>query len=61
MSEFLLLIPCVPVAGSADFVEITVWGNKDLPFRRRFLAHGMRSPSDDTLYDAIAVIHTSVF
>jgi predicted transposase YbfD/YdcC len=61
LAEILLLALAATVAGADDFVETTLWGEKNLPFLRRFLAYASGIPSHDTLCDVFAAIDPELF
>lgn len=61
LPEILLLALSATVAGADDFVETTLWGEKNLPFLRRFLAYANGIPSHDTLCDVFAAIDPELF
>lgn len=61
LPEILLLALSATVAGADDFVETTLWGEKNLPFLRRFLAYVNGIPSHDTLCDVFAAIDPELF
>jgi len=60
-AEILLLALAATVAGADDFVETTLWGEKNLPFLRRFLAYANGIPSHDTLCGVFAAIDPELF
>ena len=61
LPEILLLILCATLAGAEDFVEVRLWGHKNLSFLRRFVpfAHGV--PSHDTLNDVVNALDPALF
>jgi predicted transposase YbfD/YdcC len=61
LPEILLLAPSATVAGADDFVETTLWGEKNLPFLRRFRAYANGIPSHDILCDVFAAIDPALF
>lgn len=61
LPEILLLALAATVAGADDFVEVTLWGEKNQPFLRRFLPYAHGIPSHDTLCDLFAAIDPEQF
>jgi predicted transposase YbfD/YdcC len=61
LPELLLLLLCGTVAGADDFVELTLWGEQNLEFLRRFLPFTRGIPSHDTLCEVIAAIDPELF
>jgi predicted transposase YbfD/YdcC len=61
LMEILLLALAATIAGADDFVETTLWGEKNLPFLRRFLPYANGIPSHDTLCDVFAAINPELF
>ena len=61
LPEILLLLLCATLAGADDFVEITLWGEQQLDFLRRFQPFSRGIPSHDTLCDVIAAIDPEMF
>ncbi len=61
LRELLLLLLCGTIAGADDFVELTLWGEENLAFLRRFLPFGRGIPSHDTLCEVIAAIDPDLF
>ena len=61
LPELLLLLLCGTVAGAADFVELTLWGEEHLVFLRRFLPFARGIPSHDTLCEVIAAVDSELF
>jgi hypothetical protein len=61
LMEILLLALAATIAGADDFVETTLWGEKNLPFLRRFLPYSNGIPSHDTLCDVFAAINPELF
>ena len=49
LPEVPLTVLCATMAGTDDFVEIALWGNRKLDFLRRFLPFENSVPSHDTL------------
>jgi DDE family transposase len=48
LPEIVLLLLGATLAGADDFVEIQLWGNRNLAFLRRFLPYRHGIPSHDT-------------
>jgi hypothetical protein len=59
--EILLLALAATVAGEDDFVETTLWREKNLAFLRRFLVYTNGILSHDTLCDVFAAIDPELF
>ena len=59
--EIMLLLLCATLAGADDFVEIEVWGERNLGFLRRLLPFQHGIPSHDTLGEVIAMLDPAVF
>src|SRR6478735_3291694 len=53
LPEILLLVLCATLAGANDFVATRLWGERALPFLRRFLPYDDGLPSHDTLSDVM--------
>ena len=53
LPEIVLLLVCATLAGADDFVEIQLWGGKNLGFLRRFCRYEHGIPSHDTLGEVI--------
>jgi predicted transposase YbfD/YdcC len=61
LTEILLLALAATIAGADDFVEVTVWGEQNLAFLRRFHPYETGIPSHDTLCDVFAAIDPELF
>jgi predicted transposase YbfD/YdcC len=61
LAEILLLALAATIAGADDFVEVTLWGGRTLPFPRRFRPYANGIPSHDTLCDLFAAIDPEQF
>jgi predicted transposase YbfD/YdcC len=61
LPELLLLALAGTIAGADDFVEITLWGQQNQAFLRRFLPYENGIPSHDTMCDVFAVIDPELF
>jgi len=61
LPEIILLLLCATLAGADDFVEMTLWGGRNLGFLRRLcpFAHGI--PSHDTLGEVIRAVDPELF
>jgi predicted transposase YbfD/YdcC len=61
LPEILLLLLCATLAGADDFVEMTLWGGRNIDFLRRLcpFAHGI--PSHDTLGEVIRAVDPELF
>src|SRR5580658_10030558 len=59
--EILLLALSATIAGADDFVEITLWGEENQAFLRRFFPYTNGNPSHDTLCDVFAAIDPDLF
>lgn len=59
--EILLLALAATVAGADDFVEMSLWGEENQPFLRRFFPYENGIPSHDTLCDVFAAIDPGLF
>jgi predicted transposase YbfD/YdcC len=59
--EILLLALSATIAGADDFVEITLWGQENQAFLRRFFPYENGIPSHDTLCDVFAAIDPELF
>lgn len=59
LPELLLLYGAV--AGTDDFVELTLWGRENLAFLRRFLPFAHAIPSHDTLCEVVAAVDPDLF
>src|SRR4051794_6315054 len=61
LPEIMLLVLCATLAGAEDFVEVRLWGVKNLDFLRRFLPFNDGPPSHDTLNDVINALDPALF
>src|SRR5215210_2275942 len=61
LPEIVLLLLCATLAGADDFVEIRLWGTKNLAFLRRFCPYLHGVPSHDTLGEVIQAIDAGLF
>jgi DDE_Tnp_1-associated len=61
LPEILLLLLCATLAGADDFVEVEVWGERNLAFLRRLLPFTHGIPSHDTLGDVVAMLDPGLF
>src|SRR4051812_9008242 len=61
LPEIMLLVLCATLAGAEDFVEVRLWGAKNLEFLRRFLPFKDGLPSHDTLNDVINALDPALF
>src|SRR3954454_5207121 len=61
LPEIMLLVLCATLAGAEDFVEVRLWGAKNLDFLRRFLPFKDGLPSHDTLNDVINALDPALF
>lgn len=61
LPEIILLLLCATLAGADDFVEMTLWGGRNLDFLRRLrpFVHGI--PSHDTLGEVIRAVDPELF
>src|SRR5260370_27555812 len=61
LPEVILLLLCATLAGADDFVEMTLWGGRNVDFLRRLcpFAHGI--PSHDTLGEVIPGVDPALF
>ena len=57
----MLLVLGATLAGAEDFVEVRLWGVKNLDFLRRFLPFNDGLPSHDTLNDVINALDPALF
>ena len=60
LPEIMLLL-CATLAGADDFVEIRLWGTRNLDFLRRFCAYRHGIPSHDTLGEVIRAVDPALF
>ena len=61
LPEILLLVLCATLAGANDFVATRLWGERALPFLRRFLPYDDGLPSHDTLSDVMNALDPELF
>jgi predicted transposase YbfD/YdcC len=61
LPEILLLLLCATLAGADDFVEMTLWGSRNLGFLRRLCPYIHGIPSHDTLGEVIRAIDPGLF
>lgn len=61
LPEIILLLLCATLAGADDFVEMQLWGTKNLGFLRRFCPYAHGVPSHDTLGEVIRAIDPALF
>lgn len=61
LPEILLLLLCATLAGADDFVEMQLWGGKNLGFLRRFCPYAHGIPSHDTLGEVIRAVDPGLF
>ena len=61
LAEILFLSLAATIAGADDFVEVALWGEKNLQFLRRFQPYANGIPSHDTLCDLFAAIDPDQF
>src|SRR4051812_14676878 len=61
LPEIMLVVLCATLAGAEDFVEVRLWGAKNLDFLRRFLPFKDGPPSHDTLNDVINALDPPLF
>ncbi|MGC1955244.1 MAG: ISAs1 family transposase [Gammaproteobacteria bacterium] len=61
LPEILLLLLCATLAGAEDFVEMTLWGNRNLDFLRRLRPFAQGIPSHDTLGEVIRAVDPELF
>jgi predicted transposase YbfD/YdcC len=61
LPEIIVLLLCATLAGADDFVEMTLWGGRNVDFLRRLcpFAHGI--PSHDTLGEVIRAVDPELF
>lgn len=53
LDEVLLIVPCGPLAGAEDFVEIQWWALRKIDVMRRLRPSAPGIPSDETLDDVM--------
>jgi predicted transposase YbfD/YdcC len=56
LPEIILLLLCATLAGADDFVEMTLWGSRNLDFLRRLSPYVRGIPSHDTLGEVIRAV-----
>ena len=61
LPEILLLVLCATLACANDFVATRLWGERALPFLRRFLPYDDGLPSHDTLSDVMNALDPELF
>jgi predicted transposase YbfD/YdcC len=61
LPEIMLLLLCATLAGADDFVEMGLWGRKNLAFLRRFCPYAYGIPSHDTLGEVIRAVDPALF
>lgn len=61
LPEIMLLLLCATLAGADDFVEMGLWGRKNLAFLRRFSPYAYGIPSHDTLGEVIRAVDPELF
>jgi predicted transposase YbfD/YdcC len=61
LPEIMLLLLCATLAGADDFVEMRLWGTRNLGFLRRFCRYAHGIPSHDTLGEVIRAIDPALF
>ncbi|GIK81518.1 MAG: ISAs1 family transposase [Alphaproteobacteria bacterium] len=61
LPEIMLLLLCATLAGADDFVEIELWGRRNLAFLRRLLPYQHGIPSHDTLGEVVAALDAGLF
>ena len=61
LAEILLLALAATIAGADDFVEVTLWGEQNQAFLRRFHPYQRGIPSHDTMCDVFAAIDAELF
>lgn len=61
LSEILLLLLAATLAGADDFVEIAMWGDRQIALLRRFLPYKNGIPSHDTLGALMAALDPAAF
>ncbi len=61
LPEIILLLLCATLAGADDFVEMTLWGKRNLGFLRRFCPYAHGIPSHDTLGEVIRAVDPALF
>lgn len=61
LPEIMLLVLCATLAGADDFVEMRLWGTRNLAFLRRFCPYAHGLPSHDTLGEVIRAVDPELF
>jgi hypothetical protein len=61
LPEVMLLLLSATLAGADDFVEIQLWGTRNLAFLRRFLPYRHGIPSHDTLGAVVRALDPELF
>lgn len=61
LPEIVLLLLCATLAGADDFVEMRLWGTRNLAFLRRFCPYAHGLPSHDTLGEVIRAVDPALF
>lgn len=61
LPEIILLLLCATLAGADDFVEMTLWGGRNLAFLRRLCPFAQGIPSHDTLGEVIRAVDPELF
>src|SRR6187551_2689175 len=61
LPEIILLLLCATLAGADDFVEMTLWGERNLGFLRRLCPYQHGIPSHDTLDEVIRAVDPGLF
>jgi predicted transposase YbfD/YdcC len=61
LPEIILLLLCATLAGADDFVEMTLWGERNLGFLRRLCPYQHGIPSHDTLGEVIRAVDPGLF
>src|SRR4051794_26158808 len=61
LPEIILLLLCATSAGADDFVEMTLWGERNLAFLRRLRRYAHGIPSHDTLGEVIRAVDPDLF
>ena len=61
LPEIIVLLLCATLAGADDFVEMTLWGARNLAFLRRLRPYAHGIPSHDTLGEVIRALDPDLF
>src|SRR5580658_6084859 len=61
LPEIVLLLLCATLAGADDFVEMQLWGAKNLAFLRRFCPYAHGTASHDTLGEVVRALDPALF